>query len=199
MATRSPFSTPSSVSALAALLTSLSRSAYVIVRVSPGSPSQWKATLSPLPASTCRSTQLYDAFSSPPTNHLANGAFHSSTVSQGFAQVSRLACSSQKPSRSALARSYASALTLAASASSSGGSNRRFSLSRLESVASLVDSVTALLLGPGPPLGRLGQTLFPTAVSGHPAFGRAAPSGPPVPTDGAAGSVARSVRRLACS
>ena len=31
----------------------------MIVRVSPGSPSQWKATFSPLPASTCRSTQLY--------------------------------------------------------------------------------------------------------------------------------------------
>ena len=31
---------------------------YVIVRESPGSPSQWIATLSPWPASTCRSTQL---------------------------------------------------------------------------------------------------------------------------------------------
>jgi hypothetical protein len=41
-----------------ALLTSRLRSAYVIVRVSPGSPSKWSATRSPLPASTCRSTQL---------------------------------------------------------------------------------------------------------------------------------------------
>ena len=39
----------------------------------PGSPSQWMATRSPLPASTCRSTQLYATLSLPPTNHFANG------------------------------------------------------------------------------------------------------------------------------
>ena len=87
----------------------------MIVRVSPGSPSQWKATLSPRPASTCRSTQLYAALSWPPTNHFANGGSTSrAPVSHCFAQASRSACSSQKASRSASARSYASALTLAA-------------------------------------------------------------------------------------
>ena len=45
----------------------------MIVRVSPGSPSQWKATLSPPPASTCRSRQLYEALSVPPANHVTHG------------------------------------------------------------------------------------------------------------------------------
>ena len=40
-----------------------------MVRVSPGSPSQWIATLSPLPASTWRSRQLSATLSCPPTNH----------------------------------------------------------------------------------------------------------------------------------
>ena len=62
-----------------------------MVRVSPGSPSQWKATRSPRPASTWRSTQLTATLSLPPTNHLANGSFHSSTSVQGVSQVSRLA------------------------------------------------------------------------------------------------------------
>ena len=38
------------------------------------------ATWSPLPASTCRSTQLYATFSFPPTNHLANGLFDQSSI-----------------------------------------------------------------------------------------------------------------------
>ena len=45
----------------------------MIVRVSPGSPSQWKATLSPPPASTWRSRQLYEAFSVPPANQVTHG------------------------------------------------------------------------------------------------------------------------------
>ncbi len=88
--TRSPALTPSSVSALAALLTSRLRSAYVIVRVSPGSPSQWKATLSPLPASTWRSTQLTATLSRPPMNHLANGGCQSSTWSHSVSHCSAL-------------------------------------------------------------------------------------------------------------
>ena len=71
-----------------------------MVRASPGSPSQWNATWSPCPASTCRSTQLTATLSLPPTNHFANGASHSRTVSHFWAQVSRSACSAQNPSRS---------------------------------------------------------------------------------------------------
>ncbi|CAM5574733.1 hypothetical protein STANM309S_01924 [Streptomyces tanashiensis] len=104
----------------------------MIARLSPGSPSKWMATRSPRPASTCRSTQLYATFSSPSANHLANGGFDQSRVSVGsVAQLRRLACSAQKPSLSALACSYASAVTLASAASSVGGANRRSSLSRL--------------------------------------------------------------------
>ena len=44
---------------------------------STGSPSQWKATFSPSPASTCRSTQLKQTFSLPPRYHLAYGGSHS--------------------------------------------------------------------------------------------------------------------------
>src|SRR3954462_5094451 len=91
------------------------------------------ATRSPLPASTCRSTQLYATLSSPSLNHLANGGFDQSRVAVGsLAQVSRRACAAQKPSRSALACSYASAVTLAFAARSAGGANLRSSLSRLE-------------------------------------------------------------------
>ena len=74
-----------------------------MVRVSPGSPSQWKATRSPLPVSTWRSTQLTDTLSLPPTNHLAKGTFHCKTSDQGSDQVSQRACASQKPRRSAAA------------------------------------------------------------------------------------------------
>src|SRR5256885_13853739 len=72
-----------------------------MVRVSPGSPSQWKATLSPRPASTWRSTQLYAAFSSPPTNHFANGGFDQSrTVFHLVFQCRRSACLAQKDRKS---------------------------------------------------------------------------------------------------
>ncbi len=67
-----------------------------MVRVSPGSPSQWKATRSPRPASTWRSTQLTETLSRPPTNHEAKGRSHSTTWFHGSAQVSRRACSAQK-------------------------------------------------------------------------------------------------------
>src|ERR1700682_4332834 len=123
MATRSPATTPRSVSALAARDTSASRSEEVRLRLSPtGSPSQWMATRSPFPASTCRSTQLYATLSLPPTNHLANGASdQSSTSVNGVSQDNRLACSAQNASRSFSAASYNSAVALAFAANSAGG------------------------------------------------------------------------------
>src|SRR5690242_7231572 len=112
-----------------------------MARLSPGSPSKWMATRSPRPASTCRSTQLYATLSVPSLNHLANGGFDQSSVSEGsLAQVSRRACSAQKPSLSALACSYASAVTLACAARSAGGANLRSSLSRLARLSLLTTS-----------------------------------------------------------
>ena len=71
-----------------------------MVRVSPGSPSQWIATCSPCPASTCRSTQFTATFNSPSANHFACGASdQSSTWVNGVAQVSRFACSAQNAIR----------------------------------------------------------------------------------------------------
>src|ERR1044071_3783230 len=88
MPTGVPFFTPSDLSAFASFVVSRWRSANVISRRSPsGSPSQWKATLPPLPFSTCRSTQLYVALSLPPTNHFAYGSSHSHTVSNGSNHV----------------------------------------------------------------------------------------------------------------
>ena len=90
MPTGVPFSTPSDLSAFASFVVSRWRSAKVTSRrSSAGSPSQWNATLAPLPASTCRSTQLYVALSLPPTNHFAYGRFHSQTVSNGSNHVTR--------------------------------------------------------------------------------------------------------------
>src|SRR3954469_6095327 len=135
MATRSPFVTPSSLSALAALLTSRWRSRKVRVRVSPGSPIQWYATFSPRPFSTWRSTQFQATFSSPPVNHFANGRSHSSVVLNGVDQsrVSR-ARLAQNASKSASASAYRSAVALAwAAKAGSGGKSRdsaiRFSIS----------------------------------------------------------------------
>jgi hypothetical protein len=75
------------------------------LRVS-SSPSQKNATLSPLPASTCRSRQLAEALSVPPSNHLANGGSDQSrTVSHGFIQSSFSAQEAHQVSGSASARS----------------------------------------------------------------------------------------------
>ena len=72
-----------------------------MVRVSPGSPSQWNATLSPRPASTWRSRQLLVTLSVPPTNHFAKGSSHSRIVSQSLSQSSRSAAwRAQNPSKS---------------------------------------------------------------------------------------------------
>src|SRR6187397_2761572 len=60
--------------------------------------------------SRCRSRQLYETFSLPPTNHFANGGFQSSTFFQGLNQLTfsraifaQKRCGSRSPSaRSAL-------------------------------------------------------------------------------------------------
>src|SRR6185503_563802 len=103
MATRSPRFTPSFFITLANFCTSTYRSQYVIVRRSPGSPSQISAALLRVGVSMWRSMQLYETFSFPPTNHFACGGFHSHTVDHGLNQCSCLACSAQKPSVSRVA------------------------------------------------------------------------------------------------
>src|SRR6478752_1939181 len=103
-----------------------------MVRVSPGSPSQWIATCCPCPASTCRSTQFTATLSFPSANHFACGASdQSNTWVNGVAQVSRFACSAQNAIGSAAARSYASADRFAFAANSSGGGNDRSSVPKL--------------------------------------------------------------------
>jgi hypothetical protein len=50
------------------------------------------STMGVCEACACRSTQLYDAFSLPPTNHFQNGGLlESSVVCHGWSQVSRSA------------------------------------------------------------------------------------------------------------
>src|SRR6478672_5301705 len=103
-----------------------------MLRVSPGSPSQWIATCCPCPASTCRSTQFTATLSFPSANHFACGASdQSNTWVNGVAQVSRFACSAQNAIGSAAARSYASADRFAFAANSSGGGNDRSSVPKL--------------------------------------------------------------------
>ena len=134
MATRSPACTPSSVERVGRL-------AHLVLQVGvgdgrgcrPGSPSQWKATRSPWPASTWRSTQLTATLSLPPTNHLANGRSHSRTSVHGWSQVSRSACWPRTPDGQRRPRRSAAAVTLAASARSSGGANVRVSCRRFDS------------------------------------------------------------------
>src|SRR4051794_17919562 len=92
----------------------------------------------------CRSRQLTEAFSLPPTNHFANGGSHSSACCHLSDQLSHSACRSQKPIRSIAASSYSSGFALASRARSSGGSNRRFSCNSA-SRAGCVDVTTLLL------------------------------------------------------
>src|SRR5690606_40664108 len=55
--------------------------------------------ISPCPASTWRSTQLYATLRRPSANHLANGGLDQSSVSVGsFSQASLRACSAQNRS-----------------------------------------------------------------------------------------------------
>src|SRR3954470_24250729 len=97
-----------------------------------GSPSQRIASLSPLPAATCRSRQLYERFVRPPTNHFAYGGVHSSTLSHFLNQCSSLAASPQKRSGSSIdaryIRRYSSIdLTCAAALNAGGGGKTRCS------------------------------------------------------------------------
>src|SRR4029079_1583198 len=117
---------------------------------SSGSPTHCSASLSPLPSSTCRSTQLYAALRVPPTNHLANGgSSQSRTRSHFWSQERRSACFSQKASRSSAASSYQSAVTLACFARSSGGSKRRSSWLRLARVSLDAFSLLTTLISVG--------------------------------------------------
>ena len=129
---------PSSVSALAALQTS---SVQLGVGDRRGCrrarPRSGCATLSPWPASTCRSTQLYAdvelAADEPlgerrvrPVEHLGPS---------GWSQVSRSACSAQNASRSAAASVVGLGGDVGVRARSAGGSNRRSSRTRFSRVS----------------------------------------------------------------
>ena len=75
-------------------------------------------------ACACRSTQLYDAFSLPPTNHFQNGGLlESSVVCHGWSQVSTSAYSlKQSGNLSSVNRSrMAGSLALACSTNFGGG------------------------------------------------------------------------------
>jgi hypothetical protein len=75
-------------------------------------------------ADACRSTQLYEAFSRPPTNHLKNGALLvSSVVCHVWSQVSRSAYSlKQSGNLSSVNRSrMAGSAALAYSTKPAGG------------------------------------------------------------------------------
>src|SRR6516165_1943617 len=93
------------------------------VSSSSSSGTQMIAVLSGVTAA-CRSTQLYEAFSLPPTNHFQNGAsLVSSTVSHGLSQVRRSAYSvKQSGNLSSVNRSkIAGSLALACATNFSGG------------------------------------------------------------------------------
>src|SRR5260370_41029360 len=104
MVTGSPVLMPSFLGAVASWPTSRCRFWLRSTRESPGSPSKMIAALLPRPAAMCRSRQLKLTLSLPPTNHLANGSVHSSTLAHFLAQASGPACSAQKRSGASLAR-----------------------------------------------------------------------------------------------
>src|SRR4051812_26500590 len=80
MRTRSPFFTLLRLSTLAKRQTSRWSCWYVSTRFSPGSPSHISAALFWRAVPRWRSRQFSETLSLPPTNHLAFGSFHSSTV-----------------------------------------------------------------------------------------------------------------------
>src|SRR4051794_32678177 len=65
------------------------------MRLSPGSPSQTMAALLRRGPCKCRSRQFSATLSFPPTNHLANGGFHSRTFSHGCCHMSSRASRAQ--------------------------------------------------------------------------------------------------------
>src|SRR5436190_24086540 len=75
-----------------------------------------------------QSTQVTETLSFPPTNHFACGGSQSRTVSHFLNHSSSLACSSQNPSGSVVARSYIDLSdTCALRAKDFGGGNFLFS------------------------------------------------------------------------
>src|SRR6476646_9013428 len=99
------------------------------------------------PVSIWRSTQLYERLNCPPTNHFAQGQFHSSTVSHFLNQCSSLATRDQNLSGSSTdslyRRSYSSMLlTCACWLNSAGGGNLRCSW-RIESMLGEWESTAA--------------------------------------------------------
>src|SRR4051812_41983141 len=137
-----------------------------MVRESPGSPSQWKAILSPRPASTCRSRQLYETLRVPPSNQRAKGRSHCRIVLGSSNQVSSSrAWRAQKPSQSASASSYiAWSRTRAVDRNSSGGGNVRSS----SRYASIVGSSAIGVLPPSAPGSVAPAARHPIARSDHP-------------------------------
>src|SRR5579862_3532949 len=100
-----------------------------------------------LHVATCRSRQLYERLISPPTNHFAQGQFHSRTLSHFLNQCSSPATADQNLSGSSIdslyRRSYSSRfLTCAFRLNSGDGSNLRCSC-RMESMLTC-GSMTAL-------------------------------------------------------
>src|ERR1700756_1917418 len=100
-----------------------------------------------LHVATCRSRQLYERLISPPTNHFAQGQFHSRTLSHFLNQCSSPATSDQNLSGSLIdslyRRSYSSRfLTCAFRLNSGDGLNLRCSC-RMESMLTC-GSMTAL-------------------------------------------------------
>src|SRR3954465_4313927 len=121
-------------------------------RVSPSSPRQWKATRSPLPASTWRSRQLYDTLILPSLNHLKNGGLESSSASLGSSNQSRssVACFSHHAGASFSASSCIDmSVTRASLTKSSGGSKRSRSSRSPNSLSSVPSSVAMLPLSYG--------------------------------------------------
>src|SRR5262252_1630545 len=105
-------------------------SRYVRTRWSPGSPSQTSAALLRRGPSRCRSRQLTEMLSFPPTNHFAFGGFQSRTFFHGLNHESSRANPAQdfSESRAALAE-VALAATVARRANAFGGRKDRFSFS----------------------------------------------------------------------
>src|SRR5215211_6159460 len=104
----------------------------------------------------CRSRQVSDTLSCPPTNHLANGRLHSSTWSHGFIQRSRSACSAQNPSRSRSACSCNDRSVTSAFALKSSGGEKVLASEKRFSIAGLLSAIQSASLR---------QFLFPEAYS----------------------------------
>src|SRR3989449_9365014 len=109
---------------------------YVRTRRSPGSPSQTIAALFRRGEARCRSRQFCETLSWPPTNHLANGAFHWRTFDHFLIQTNSFARSDQYRSGSAAAsRRTLGSWSHASLRNDFGGGYSSFSFRRLSIVA----------------------------------------------------------------